>query len=183
MADDVKDFAPLDDVLKRVQTAVAKYHASDDKLPALNSADFTFKAATKKDKSWSFTILFFTFGHTHTQETTHELAFHYAVPPKKPAVELLGVKKEDAVPFEDTLANVMTALGSALDATRALKIEGAGFVNASMTVQFVITKATTLGGTGTYDMVTITAGGGVSHSNTHSVKLVFGEKSIADTLV
>src|SRR5208337_1090952 len=108
------DSVPLDDVFKRVQKAVDEYHNTHKDLPALSSADFTFKASTKTKGGFSITIVVFKIGATHTSETTHELLFHYAVPKPKGAAEVEPLGKQDTVPLETELVTVMTELGTAL---------------------------------------------------------------------
>src|SRR5208283_1854425 len=150
-----------------------EYHNTHKDLPALSSADFTFKASTKTKGGFSITIVVFKIGATHTSETTHELLFHYAVPKPKGAAEVEPLGKQDTVPLETELVTVMTELGTALKSARELKIEGVSFQNTSMTVQFVVTNALEVDGTVTYDMVTIAGLGSVEKSSTHSVKLTF----------
>ena len=164
---------PLDDVFKRVQKAVDEYHTTHQDLPALSSADFTFKASTTVNWGVSITIVVFKIGTTHTAQTTHELLFHYAIPKPKAGAEFEPLGKPDPVPLEQELVNVMTELGTAVQKARDLKIDGVSFQNTSMTVQFVVTNAFSVGGTITYDLVTIAGLGGVDKSSTHSVKLTF----------
>lgn len=174
---------PLDDVFKRVQSAFDEYHKTHKQkgLPALNSADFTFKASTKKTGGVSITIVVFKFGAKHTTETTQELLFNYAVPKPKAELDLLG-GKIDSVPLEKELVTVMEELGTAFQKARDLKLDGVSFKSTSMTVQFAITNAFEVDGTVTYDLVTIAGLGGVDTSSTHSIKLTFEDTKNPETI-
>jgi hypothetical protein len=173
------DFVPLKGVLERVQKAIDAYHADPAHvdLPILSGVDFTFKASTKVHTGWSISIVVLKFGKTGTEETTEEVLFKYVLPKKRPSVEF--AEKVETVPLEEELVKMMAGLGKALKEVRDVKIDGVPFQNASITVQFVITDAFEIGGTVTYQMVTISAGGGRDRSATHSIKLTYGEQPIS----
>jgi len=161
----------LGDIIQEVKKAVDKYQrnlgggAAD--LPPLLSAEFDFKVATEKNIKGGISFFIFSFGASTGDTTVNDVTYTYELP--KPGLKALS----EEPPLSDTLTRIIQ------DAAREVKESGAmgdlKFTKLVVEIQYGVKWTRDIGGSFTYQFVTLNLGAGQSKNTVQSVKLTFKE--------
>jgi hypothetical protein len=158
--------------MKDVQKAVDNYQESlaggTSALPPLQSAEFDFKVVTDKTLKGSISFFILSFGGSSGKSTVNDVAYTYEVP--KPSAKAMS---EEPPVLTETLARTIEG------AARAVKESGTlgdlRFTKLVVEIQFGVKWVVGIGGTGSYQFVTLNLGAEKSKNTVQSVKLTFKE--------
>ena len=129
---------PLQDVLTQVNLALRDYQIaavqSNNKLPALKSADFDFKTSSSKSVGASFTFFIFTLGGSHSDESANDVVFHYEVP--KPT-RFQSHAQKTPVQLREQLTHTIEAAARSLQ--NAPSVTGLTFTRLAVTLSYGVT--------------------------------------------
>jgi hypothetical protein len=168
------DSVPLAEVVKEVKKEVKEYQDSPVEgapLPALTTAEFTFKVVRTATGGLGVNVWFVSFGWSHSREATHSVTYTYKVPPPEAKFSISAASKR--VEKKDSLAE---AIKLAAEAAKASTSFGDLPLNEmAINIQFVVKSQLKGGVKVPISIVTVGADVSGDKSTTQSVKLVFGK--------
>ena len=164
---------PLQDVIAQVNLALQDYQTeaqqSNNKLPALKSADFDFKTITGKSAGASISFFIFTIGGLKSNESVNDVVFHYEVP--KPE-KFQSHAQKSPVQLREQLTKTIEAAAQSLHDAPALK--GLAFTRLAVTLSYGV-RWSVNGGISFPMLITSGLNASKDHNAIQTVRLEFAD--------